>query len=268
VNSIETTARWLKFKIGLTDGSPVATVIRPCYDLLLTILFRKNGLERNINGREIVRIRPAFRNLRDSYEPSVFAYLKQRTKPGDLVLEVGAYVGVFTTLLARWVGPGGRVYAFEPTPETARALRDHLALNNVADRVMVSPLAISDTIGQALLHRYGTSGTNRLSASAGDTVEVPLTTIDEFCAEHGIAPSLVKIDIEGLEFHALRGAMKTLRRYRPAVVVEMHPMNWAEVGASSGDLLDFIGDVGYRVVPLEGQSDPLFEYGHLALEPM
>lgn len=268
MHSVETTARWLKYKIGLTDRSPLTTAVRPCYDLFLKTLYQRKGLKRTILGEETVQIRPAYRNFPDDFEGRVFSYLKRSIRQGDCVLDVGAHMGMFTILLARWVGTTGRVYAFEPNPQLREALLDHMALNDVANRVVVSPLAISNAVGRALFSSNGLAGTNRIvDHGGGDTYEVAVTTIDTFCSESGAVPSLIKIDIEGFEFHALVGAMQTLEKHRPVVVVEMHPFFWGEVGTNNSELGRILKESGYHAIALDGQADLLRDYGHIALEP-
>jgi FkbM family methyltransferase len=229
-------------------------------------------LVRVINGQETIRVRATHRYADENYEPTVFNYLKQSLPPGAVVLEVGAHVGTFTVLLARWVGPTGLVYAFEPAPRPRSALEDHLALNRVRERVRVVPAAVSDRSGLARFFASSFSPENTLSPkhtrfSEADGIEITVTTIDAFCCEHNVVPSLLKIDVEGFELHALRGAVRTLTSYRPPVVVEFHPMNWPEIGVEPCQISTLLAELGYRVVCLDGQDDPLAEYGHVALEP-
>jgi hypothetical protein len=118
----------------------------------------------------------------------------------------------------------------------------------------------------------GTSGENTLSKRhtripSADCIEVEVTTIDAFCREHRIAPSLIKIDIEGYEFHALRGAREVLREYSPIIVAELHPMNWPDIGVDPESEQRFISGLNYSTKALEGALDPFSIYGHLLLEP-
>jgi FkbM family methyltransferase len=181
-------------------------------------------------------------------------------------------MGIFSIVTARWMQSGGRVFAFEPTPITRRALEDHLRLNAVEDRITIVPMAVSDLAGAATFYTVSNSQENTLAGShsripTAVPITVPVTTIDEFCANNGATPALIKMDIEGFEIHALRGARETLLRYRPAVVVELHPMNWPEVGVQPEDLETLLREVGYRALALEHQRDLFGEYGHAALEP-
>jgi FkbM family methyltransferase len=273
MNAIETGARRLKYWLGFQDDSRIVIALRPGYNKFLDLLFYKRGLVRVLHGVETILIRPAHRYFRNDFEPALFHFLRRTVRQGDTVLEVGANVGVFTTLLARWVGPTGRVYAFEPSPIARAALEDHLALNGVADRVTVVPRAVSDVPGRSVFYEHGASGENTLSKTHSripnaNALEVDVTTLDTFCKDRGILPTLIKIDIEGFELHALKGARLILRDCGPTVVMEMHPMNWSEVGISSGDMGAFLAEAGYRLRALGSQTEPLSEYGHVVLQPV
>jgi len=273
MNALETAVRTVKRGLGLSSRSRLVTRMRPAYETLLNFCYGKRGLVRVLNGQDPIRIRPAHRYAAENYEPAVFDYLKRHVQPGMVIFDVGAHVGLFTLLLARWAGPTGRIFAFEPAAVTRLALMDHLALNDLADRVCVCPLAISDREGKAFLYAIANSPENTLSAMHGrlpraQGAPITVTTIDAFCETRFLAPALIKMDIEGYEIHALRGARRTLSRQRPIIVVELHPMNWPEIGVSANEVVQLLGEVNYRLRPLDGQVDPLVEYGHVVLEPI
>jgi FkbM family methyltransferase len=270
MNALETLVRTVKSQFGLTSISPLVVAARPIYDVLLGITYRHGGLIRNINGEQTMRIRPHYRYLQEDYEPEVYRYLKAHVSPGAVILDIGAHVGLFTILLARWSGPNGQVYAFEPTPVTRAALEDHLALNQVADRVKIEPLAVSDQCGEGTFYGAADNQENTLCAShrripTAEPMPVEITTIDAFCQYRRIAPTLLKIDIEGFEIHALRGAHETLKKYQPTVLVEMHPMNWPAIGIGREQVEATLAELGYRAIALDHQADSLAEYGHVAL---
>src|SRR5947209_4602202 len=135
MNALETAVQTFKRGLGLSSHSRLVARMRPAYDSLLNLCYGRRGLVRLLNGQDPVRIRPAHRYAAESYEPAVCDYLKRHVQPGMVVFDVGAHVGLFTVLLARWAGSTGRVFAFEPAPQTRAALTDHLALNDLAGRV-------------------------------------------------------------------------------------------------------------------------------------
>jgi hypothetical protein len=136
----------------------------------------------------------------------------------------------------------------------------------------VIPDAVSDSPGQSSFYVVGTSGENTLSRKhsripTADCIDVQVTTIDHFCRERGIVPSLIKIDIEGFEFHALRGALAVIGRHSPRILVELHPMNWADIGVNRETAREFISSLNYCAKSLTAAVDPFSVYGHVLLEP-
>jgi FkbM family methyltransferase len=192
-------------------------------------------------------------------------------------LNVGAHFGVYTLCLSEWAGVQGRVYAFEPNPRTRRVLESHIRLNARHDRVRVVAAAVSDGPGRQTFVAAGDrfSGLSRLGAPNPDAevaptamIEVPVTTIDSFCRDAGLAPDWLVVDIEGYEVRALRGAIETVRRGRArlGIVVELHPKLWATSGTSRREIEELVRALALHPVPLSGQRDCFGEHGQVALE--
>ncbi len=146
-----------------------------------------------------------------------------------VAMDVGANIGAVTCWLARKIGPGGLVVAFEPDPENLAVLRRNLALNHVSN-VRIIEQGAWETAGELEFHAGGgyTSSFCQTSyvAAAPEryrTVKVPVTTIDQVAVDLRLPRlDLIKMDIEGGEGPALRGAIESLRRWRPTVIVESH----------------------------------------------
>lgn len=217
----------------------------------------RRGVESVLPGGEIVRVLPEYRFI--GWNPVEYAAFRAAAAPGGVALDVGANAGAYALLLGQWVRPGGRVFAFEPSPEAFDGLRRHVELNGLADTVTPVRAAVSDVAGTASLIGEGHHGTSRL-ASAGEpgTRTVGTVTIDEFCAEHGIVPSLIKIDVEGFELEALRGARQTIARAGAALAlfVEMHPTVWRERGLAVDEVRAELHRQGLRAEPLRDVADP------------
>ena len=271
MNALESAVRKAKRGLGLSSDSIFVRSVRPAYDKLLNAVFGRSGIERQIHGEPPIRFRPKYRAVGEDFEFSVFTTLKSCVAEGGVVLDVGANIGMYSMMFARWVGATGHVYSFEPAPESLRALRDHVLLNELADRIDVIGQAVSDEIGEASFYAHSASGENSLNphfaqrVAGASSVRVPVTTIDEFCGTRGIRPSLLKIDIEGFEFSAVRGARETLKKYRPTVIVELHPHIWPEIGLTRDDAIATLSDLNCDALPLEKQIDPLTEFGHVRL---
>jgi hypothetical protein len=111
--------------------------------------------------------------------------------------------------------------------------------------------------GTATLSVDGVSGANRL-AEFSDGERVETVTIDDFCAREGIRPSFIKLDVEGAELDALRGARETIAAAGDALAlfVEMHPGLWREMGIGAADVRAELDRQGLRAEPLRPVADP------------
>ena len=133
-------------------------------------------------------------------------WMRQAAKAGDLVLDIGANVGFTASIFA---ATGARVVAFEPAPRAYRLLS-----KTAEGRFEARNIALSDRPGSLRFSERESFDLSAVSPEGG--IEVPATTIDAL----DLAPTLIKIDVEGHEPLILRGAVETLRRSRPTVMFE------------------------------------------------
>jgi len=184
-------------------------------------------------------------------EPDVQAVLERHLKAGSTFYDIGANVGFFTVIGARLVAPGGRVHSFEPHSDNAAALRHNVALNGFT-HVTLWEAAVSSTGGDAQLYLTDTSALATLrapgsAASPEPSVTVKCVAVDELLAQGRLdPPDVVKIDVEGSEPDVLDAMARTLERYRPVIVCELHDTNQA-VGAK-------LRALGYVVTDLSDGS--------------
>jgi FkbM family methyltransferase len=154
-------------------------------------------------------------------EPEVQAFLATHLKRGDVCCDIGANVGFFTLIAARLVGETGRVYAFEPLPSNAGALRRNVELNGLQN-VEVVEAAVSDRSGTAQLILGKSSLDAKLSddgTRVAGSISVRLVSLDE--VEMVREPALIKIDAEGEEFAVLDGMHQKLAS-TPVILCELH----------------------------------------------
>jgi len=154
-----------------------------------------------------------------SYEVSKMALAAAWVQAGDTVFDIGANVGIYTLLFSERVGSEGRVVAFEPSARNVSYLRRHLWLNG-ATNVSVVEAAVSATTGIARFEPGDDASTGRLDVSG--MFEVATTAIDAFVEFSAQVPSLLKIDVEGAEVDVLHGALATLNRLHPRILLATH----------------------------------------------
>lgn len=214
------------------------------------------GVASTLPGGEVVRVLPEYRFV--TWNAVEYSAFRAAARPGGVALDVGANAGAYALLFGQWMRPGGRVFAFEPSPAAFDGLSRHVALNGLADVVTPVRAAASDHGGTAALIGAGHHGTSRLAAPGERGTEtVETVTIDSFCATHRINPTLIKIDVEGFELEVLRGARETIARMGDplALFVEMHPTVWRERGMAAADLHEELRIQGLRAEPLRPVPD-------------
>jgi FkbM family methyltransferase len=188
------------------------------------------------------------------YEPGLRRLLERELRAGDVVADVGAHVGVHALPLGRRLRAlgGGRVIAFEPAPDSAAAIRAGAARNGLAPYVEVVETALGETDGTVEIFgdpRYGAHDAGvRSQFGHGDLVaRAPVTSLDAWAAATGLDRlDVVKVDIEGAEILALRGARETLRRLRPRLLaIEVKDVVMERGPGDEASLHALLAECGY-----------------------
>jgi FkbM family methyltransferase len=170
-----------------------------------------------------------------------------------VVFDVGAHAGQMAKLFAR-LAPTGKVYAFEPGSYALSVLRPGIWASGFS-QIEIVPLGLSDAPGTAILHMpvkkhggYGFGLSNLSADNSGQTVadEVKLTTLDAFVAERGLERlDFIKVDVEGWEAQFLKGAMASVARFRPVIMMEVVADFLARAGTAPSDIFGPLSALGY-----------------------
>jgi len=179
--------------------------------------------------------------------------------PGEGAVDGGAHRGLHTGLLRRLAGPRGWVLAVEPQPFLALLLRELLGPRADQAPCAVAEVALAERPGRAPFHLVrnhpaysGLRLRDTPTPPQVEQLEVACVTLDALLAgRQGLG--LIKLDLEGGEFHALLGARETLARQRPAAIFECARRRTAALyGYSRDDYFGFFEAVGYRLLDLLG----------------
>jgi FkbM family methyltransferase len=161
----------------------------------------------------ISRARSVLQRLRGEtdYEIRFSRALMSQVRPGDVVWDIGANVGLYSLQLSEAVGPTGKVFAFEPIPKCFAALTQR---SQGCPNIHPVQAAMGDRIGtaQITVDDNELSTTNSLFVPSGaQTLDVRITTGDALVQSGEIpAPAVLKVDVEGFEEEVLRGLSQTL----------------------------------------------------------
>jgi FkbM family methyltransferase len=185
--------------------------------------------------------RPAYAAYKACADYAERQLLRQILVPGDVAVDAGANIGIYSQFLARCVGPAGAVYSFEPAPENfdrlraaARRFSNMQTLQAaVGERSRKAELYVSDTLN--VDHR-----TYLTANSIRRTVQIEMVALDDYF-NPGQRVDLIKMDIQGYELQALRGAERVLAD-NPAMklLLELWPYGLKQAGANWVDLIEAI----------------------------
>ena len=189
-------------------------------------------------------------------EPATWA-MRTLAGPGDVVIDAGANIGLFSLIAAARVGAHGRVVACEPVPGTMALLRANVARNRY-HWVELHEVAVAETPGRLELEDLGAgSGLSSFApaqAGRGRRIEVAVTTLDELAGDDLSRTRVVKLDVEGAELRALRGATRLLETARPDFIVELEPEHLERQGGSIQELQSLFERSNYVAYAVAGQT--------------
>lgn len=195
------------------------------------------------------------------WEKEMGNVFKKYIQKGDTVLDIGANIGYHSLYCAALLNNTGKVYSFEPIPRLAKQLESSVKINNFSNiQICNFGLAESDqdkkvlylrdeNIGGSSLFRYE----NIELVKVMGTTEVALKKLDNFLPHEKV--SLIKIDVEGYEYEALRGAHELLSKCHPYILMEYSPIFYTQENDHKAlDLVVYLEEIGYSFFSLQDEG--------------
>jgi FkbM family methyltransferase len=257
--------RWMLTKLGRPvfrrlDGDRYERFLRNHYrkwclkDELL--VETQEGFRMFVSPRDYTSHRIFFHGI---YDWPMGRMMKAYIPDGGTCWDIGTERGWFTLLMGTLVGPKGRVDSFEAFPPNFRKLQRNVELNALS-WVRSYNLAVSDRSGQLyfvppsdeVMHHAQSmadcDGVGYLTDKPGPgTLQIDAITLDEHARKNALERlDMIKIDIEGAEVAALRGAGETIRRFMPAIAVEYNVEAAHRAGVSVEELDGLLDSYGYE----------------------
>jgi FkbM family methyltransferase len=202
------------------------------------------------------------RHTPDSWEERDTVAVKYLVGPGDSVIDIGASIGGYTRFLSGIVGPSGHVYSFEPNPPIYDFL-SHNVKELKLENVKLFSSALSDKKGTASIaiprYRWGSEchydATLEAKRARPDCrqVDVTVNTLDSFFAERPEKIAFVKCDVNYHELACLRGGLETLRRFKPAMLIEILP-DPDKAGGPAAQVFELLEENGYEGYWFDGEG--------------
>lgn len=184
------------------------------------------------------------------YEPSMTAYFLQELGEDSVCYDIGANVGYYT-LFASEVCTDGEVHSFELDEKFIEAITANLEKNNTS--ATINQNAVSSETGDTI--NYSDKIVPRVSVDQSETNSVETITLDEYIQTHSV-PNVVKIDVEGFEYHVLKGAEQLLEQPElETMFIELHPKYLRQYGHSKHDVLSLLNRAGFEYSVLANHRD-------------
>jgi FkbM family methyltransferase len=185
------------------------------------------------------------------FESKTISIMQDQVKTGMVALDIGANIGMYTILLSRLVGNSGKVYAFEPDPNTFEILKENLRLSK-CNNVIVSQIALSNRDTNVILSKpseeYGDAFNFIKFVDFKNESTIKTQTLDNFLEINGVkGVEFIKIDVEGAELLCFLGAQKTLENSNSLFIVsECYEKYLLRFGHKISDLLIYMDQLKYE----------------------
>lgn len=191
------------------------------------------------------------------FDAAVFEVARKYVRRGTIALDVGSNFGQMAVLMAKLVDVGGLVYAFDADDFVFSVLEKNAKAN--ASNIKAIFGAVHDAGGQTLyfpvqdFDRFSTYGSYGIDYVHGKGRAVPTIAIDEI--DFQLPVSFMKVDVQGGDLFALRGARKTIEKHKMPIVFEYEYLFEEELGLQFQEYVDFVSSVNYRFAKvINGQN--------------
>ena len=196
------------------------------------------------------------------YEAIETYFISQLVKKDQVVVDAGANLGYYSLVMANLVGSGGKVHSFEPVPGNYSNLQNNIALNNFQNIIAANNLGLwhqQETLEFAIADEtadnFGSYSAGTKSGT-GNSIKCETTTLDSYFAENSISQfDLLKMDIEGAELNALKGAMGVLEKFKPYIVLEVCEYTCKRFGYEPNDIWNLLKPLGYKIKRIGNTSE-------------
>jgi FkbM family methyltransferase len=202
-------------------------------------------------GGENFRVDESLRRWNATGESWVFQKMKEILNSGDGFLDIGANFGFHSLYAERLIGENGKIIAIEPIPRNLQILKRNLRLNGIVGNIRIEEVAISDSSAQYVTMEATASRADVTAAinvrASPSSLRVANMALDSFPWARDFTPQLLKIDIEGAEYSALKSGIEFLKRARPILLVEIHTNLLPRFDANAQEFVGFLSGLGYEL---------------------
>jgi FkbM family methyltransferase len=180
------------------------------------------------------------------FKPLEMEFILEHLKKDDIYFDIGASRGCYSLPVAK---KGIKVHAFEPIPKTFKQLKENIRIQKLESFIVPNCLAVSDKNGYAKMSDYLDTANHLIQYSSTNkgSFQAATTTLDSYVrALEAPKVDFIKCDIEGAEFLMLKGAVETIRRHKPKLLLEVDPRWTKRFDYEPKDIFDILTRWGYK----------------------
>jgi FkbM family methyltransferase len=232
---IRTIIKYLKLKKLVISVLSFYARLRP------NQIIKRDGIKYDVDLSKLIDVELFL----GGWEKSTIAFINKNLKHEDIVIEVGANIGAHSLLIGKLVGEKGRLIAIEPTEYALRKLNRNISLNEDISNITVIDKIISDAQykGKDIFN----SDWSTKNSQSPCSIEFNSSTVDKVAEECLLQKvDMLKIDVDGYDFKVLKGAKKTIERFKPIIFVELCEYTLNEKGDSISDIFSYLNSFGYQ----------------------
>jgi FkbM family methyltransferase len=226
------------------------------------VLFSSSSMELVIPSEDAGLIAYVERHGAEFIEPGTCSVIQSLLAAGDVAVDIGANCGIHAVVMGKAVGETGIVYAFEPTPNVAAALRFTALLSGLR-HMQIYPMAVLDKPKRTKLFSFNHSPENSVfaifdvNAHSVTSIDVEACSLDSFFPE-GTRVDLVKADVEGAEPLVFKGMQRVIQENpQIKIVMEMSPSHFERSGISLKEFFSLLLEQGFVVQAIDENNGSL-----------
>ena len=228
----------------------IIRIVKSLTKIFVRLIFSGTGFPVKVGDGYWLLFHPKyFRWFTNTYERDHLNELKSLVVGHGVAIDIGAHFGLYSLIMAKYFDK--KVISFEPTPYSAKIFRKNIWFNRLKEKIRFHQAAVGAVNGTASFLVQETDGavSNSLidywhSDETKYSIAVDVVAIDNIVDE---PVDFIKIDAEGNELDVLRGAIKTIEKNRPQILLALHPAAIKEKGDELSQIWELVAQLDYRV---------------------
>jgi FkbM family methyltransferase len=223
---------------------------------LANIFLKNKGIQTRISGFDVRLPVRYYKFFIPSYELNNINFINNYLQKDMTAIDIGAHIGLLSVIISQKIGKNSKCYSFEPTPSTFGLLKQTIKINGKENVVTPFQMAVSDKVGKTKFYitDIEAHNSNSLSVSHRENanehpVDIDVTTIDAFVKQNNLSQlDFLKIDAEGAEYAVLKGSKESIEKFRPLILLAIHPQFVKNFGDNLSSIWDFLSQYNYKVI--------------------